>query len=249
MSLYLNFDKPLKSEESDLLKNFLRRRIAHEPLQYILGTTSFYGFDINVNKSVLIPRPETELLVERVIRDIKNNGKSSVSIFEIGTGSGCIPVAIAKSLIKEGIGFEIFSIDISEEAIKTANRNLELNEIKIPDIRFVVKDVFEIEKLKKDFDYIISNPPYISEKEYKLLDKDVLESEPKLALTDSGDGLKFYNRIFRIASDSEFTGKLFLEMGFGQKEDLEKKLGEYNFKDVFFHKDYNDIYRILEVNK
>lgn len=250
MSLYLNFDKPLKQDETELLKNYLQRRISHEPLQYILGSTSFYGFEIKVNKSVLIPRPETELLVEKIIRDIEKSGKTKVSVFEIGTGSGCIPIAIAKSLsAKKSIAFKIFTIDISGDAIKTATDNLNMNGLNIPEIRLVVKDVFEIEKLKMDFDYIISNPPYISEKEYKLLDKDVFDSEPKIALTDSGDGLNFYRRIFKIASDIGFTGKLFLETGFGQKDDLEKILKEFNFREIIFHKDYNDIDRILEIIK
>lgn len=248
-SLYLNFDKPLKPAETEILKNFLERRISHEPLQYILGSTSFYGYEIKVNKSVLIPRPETEILVDKIIKDIEAGGKTRISVFEIGTGSGCIPVAIGKSLSDKNINFEIFTIDISEDAIKTATANLELNGLKIPEIRLTVKDVFEIEKLKKDFDYIVSNPPYISEREYKLLDKDVLDSEPKIALTDSGDGLNFYKRIFRIASDKGFTGKLFLETGFGQKEDLEKLMKEFNFKEFIFHKDYNDIDRILEIVK
>ena len=249
VSLYLNFDKPLKPDETDILNKFIKRRIIHEPLQYILGKTSFYGYDINVNKSVLIPRPETELLVERILRDIEDKQKVFVSIFEVGTGSGCIPIAIAKSLIKNEIPFEIFSIDISASAIKTAYENLELNGLKIPGIRLAEKDVFEIDKLKKDFDYIISNPPYISNDEYELLDKDVLESEPKIALTDSADGLNFYKRIFKIASDKGFTGKMYLETGFGQKEDLEKLLKENNFTEYVFHKDYNDIHRILEVAK
>lgn len=249
VSLYLNFDKPLKPAETEILKNFLERRISHEPLQYILGSTSFYGYEIKVNKSVLIPRPETEILVDKIIKDIEAGGKTRISVFEIGTGSGCIPVAIGKSLSDKNINFEIFTIDISEDAIKTATANLELNGLKIPEIRLTVKDVFEIEKLKKDFDYIVSNPPYISEREYKLLDKDVLDSEPKIALTDSGDGLNFYKRIFRIASDKGFTGKLFLETGFGQKEDLEKLMKEFNFKEFIFHKDYNDIDRILEIVK
>lgn len=249
VTLYLNFDKPLKPDETDLLIKFLERRISHEPLQYILGKTSFYGYDIKVNKSVLIPRPETELLVERILRDIEDKHKSSVSIFEIGTGSGCIPIALAKSLIKKDINFEIFSIDISGEAIKTAKENLDLNRLNIPEVRLAVKDVFEIEKLKKDFDYIVSNPPYISEKEYELLDKDVLDSEPRIALTDSADGLNFYKRIFRIASDNGFTGKLFLETGYGQKGDIEKLLDGNKFSEFKFHKDYNDIYRILEVTK
>ena len=249
VGLYLNFDKPLNKDETELLKNFLERRISHEPLQYIIGTTSFFGYDIKVNKNVLIPRPETELLAERIIDDIKDSNKKKVFIFEIGTGSACIPIAIAKSLQKEEISFEMFSIDISEAAIKTATENLELNGLSPVDIRLVVKDVFQIDKLKKDFDYIVSNPPYISEKDYNLLDEDVLLSEPKIALTDSGDGLNFYKRIFKIASDDGFTGRLFLETGFGQTEDLRKILIEYKFSDYMFHKDYNGIDRILEVRK
>ncbi|MBS1551493.1 MAG: HemK family protein methyltransferase, partial [Bacteroidetes bacterium] len=94
VDLYLNFDKPLTKDEIRTFKNYMQRRIKHEPLQYILGKTSFYGFDIMVNEKVLIPRQETELLVEKVLNDIKSRSLKDVSVFEIGTGSGCIAIAL-----------------------------------------------------------------------------------------------------------------------------------------------------------
>lgn len=249
VELYLNFEKPLTKEEIQEFKTMLQRRLKHEPLQHILGKTNFYGFDFIVNSKVLIPRSETELLAEKIIEDVKSSSLKKVSIFEIGSGSGCLSIAVAKSLIKENIEVQIFSIDISKDAIEVSKENLVLNNLDAEIIRYYVKDVFEIDKLNRDFNYIISNPPYISLKDYENLDKEVRDFEPKVSLTDDSEGLKFYEQIFRIASNDSFTGKVFCEIGFGQKDSIEKILMKNNFNKYKFYKDYSDIYRIIEAGK
>lgn len=249
MNLYLNFEKPLSLSEKKLLNEYLIRRLKREPLQYILGKTSFYGLDFYVNNKVLIPRPETEILVEKLINDIKKNKKEKVSIFEVGSGSGCISITLAKILESENIYADIFSIDNSKDALEIAIQNLNLHKPAKNSIRFYMKDVFEINKLTKNYDYIVSNPPYISEDEYKNLEPEVKNFEPDIALTDFGDGLKFFERIILISSDKNFTGKVFCEIGFGQKSGIEKLLNEKSITDYRFHSDYNGIDRILEIRK
>lgn len=249
VNLYLDFDKPLKKTESDQLKEFLDRRIGHEPLQYISGKTSFYGLDIKVNSKVLIPRPETEQLVEHILKDIKESGKSDVSLIEFGAGSGCISIAIAKQLESMNINYSIFSIDISNDAVEVANENLRLNELSSSKVRFITKDLFEIERLNKSVDYIISNPPYISLNEFTKLESEVKDHEPDFALTDFNDGLKFYRKIFSIAADDNFKGKVFCEIGFGQKDSVESIIKSKGFKNYFFYNDYNDIPRIIKTEK
>ena len=249
VNLYLNFDKPLKKSESDLLKDYLNRRIGHEPLQYIFGKTSFYGLDIKVNSKVLIPRPETELLVEYILKDIKESGKSEVSMIEIGSGSGCISVALAKQLETMNVNYNIFSIDISSDATEVANENLRLNDLSSNKIRFITKDLFEIERLHKSVDYIISNPPYISLNEFEKLDSEVKDHEPDFALTDFNDGLKYYRKIFSIAAEDNFKGKVFCEIGFGQKDSIESIVKSKGFNNCIFYNDYNDIPRIVKSEK
>ncbi|MEO8447398.1 MAG: peptide chain release factor N(5)-glutamine methyltransferase [bacterium] len=248
MNLYLNFEKPLSQEESSGFEAMLQRRLKNEPLQYIFGKAHFYGMQFFVSQDVLIPRQETELLVERILDDIKKRN-APLKLFEIGTGSGCISISIAAMLEKENIDYEIFAIDNSKEAVNVAVRNSKLLLGENSRVKFHVKDVFEIDRLTKSFDYIISNPPYISLKDFKGLDPEVNEFEPMNALTDNGDGLKFYKRIFLIASDVSFKGKVFCEIGYGQKLELEKILNEKNFSNYKFYQDYGNIDRILEIKK
>ncbi len=152
--LYLDFDKPLTIDETRIFREMFVRRLRQEPLQYILGKTSFYGMEFLVNRNVLIPRQETELLVEKVLTDIKNSNRKKISVFEIGTGSGCISIALAKNLEALDLEYRIFSIDKSKDAIEIASRNLKLNNLTEDRIKFYEKDVFEIEALRRSFDYI-----------------------------------------------------------------------------------------------
>ncbi|HEX2788080.1 MAG TPA: peptide chain release factor N(5)-glutamine methyltransferase [Ignavibacteria bacterium] len=246
MKLYLDFEKPLSMAEITQFKQILKRRLTNEPLQYILGKTNFYGYEIEVNKNVLIPRQETEILVEKVLNDIINSSKQFVNIFEIGAGSGCISIALSGELTKKNIGHKIISIDKSTEAVELANKNKELNNIS-NNLEFSVCDLFEFQNDSVRFDYIVSNPPYISEDEFKELDVEVRDFEPKIALTDFGDGLKFYKEIFRLKKERYTDAKVFCEMAYNQSGKIKNLVEQYGFKDYEIYKDLSGIDRVIEV--
>ena len=249
MDLYMNFDKPLSKAEIDQFKSYLLKKKNHEPVQYITGKSHFFGYEFKIKQGILIPRPETEILVEKVLNDIFNSGKKEISVFEIGSGSGCISVSIASELLKKEIKPVIYSIDVSEEAINLSEENLEKILPGCNTVRFIKKDLFELTKLTRDFDYIVSNPPYISYDDYLNLEPGVKLFEPETALTDKSDGYTFYRKIFETASHNEFTGKVFCEIGYNQQETLCKMLSESGFKNFEFYKDYSGIERILEFRK
>ncbi|TRZ64187.1 peptide chain release factor N(5)-glutamine methyltransferase [bacterium] len=246
MRLYLDFDKPLNTAETGLFKSFLKRRLDHEPLQYILGKTNFYGYDILVNPSVLIPRQETEILAELIINHVRNNVKTDISILEIGTGSGCLTVAIAKELEKYGKKFGINSYDISLSALKTAEQNLKMNNVdncvRLSQCNFLTLDCIE-----NNLDYLILNPPYIPAQDIDSLDPEVRKYEPVSALTDGLDGLSFFRKAIEIIKEHKLT-TLFSEIGYAQKESIENILLSYGINNYKFFKDYNGINRVLQVN-
>lgn len=246
MRLYLDFEKPLSMHEVTQFKQFLKRRLNNEPLQYILGKTNFYGYDIEVNTSVLIPRQETEILVEKILDDILSSDKSFVNILEIGAGSGCISIALSGELSKKNIKHKIISIDKSVDAIQIANKNKGLNKSG-EEVIFSVCDFFEFKDYSINFDYIISNPPYISIEEFSGLDEEIHNFEPKLALTDEGDGLKFYHEILRIKKEIYPSSKVFFEMAYNQSEKISQLIAEYGFTEYKIYKDLSGIDRVVEV--
>jgi len=248
VKLYLDFDKPLSKEEISSFKILLKRRLKKEPLQYILGKTNFYGYDLVVNENVLIPRPETEILVEKVLEDINNSKKKSVKIFEIGTGSGCISIALSKELAKVGIEHHVKVIDNSKDAIEIAKENKELNNVEEERIGFSTKDLFRLNSIDDKYDYIVSNPPYVSREEYNKLDAEIKNFEPKNSLSDGEDGFKFFKKIFSLPNNYEYKSKVFCEIGINQKYELESMLKEMGIEDFTFFEDYNKIYRILKIN-
>ncbi len=249
VKLYLDFEKPLTKNELDLYREWFKRRLNHEPLQYITGHAYFYGYRFKVNEHVLIPRQETEILVEKVLEDIKKNPKENLSILEIGTGSGCISIAIGKKLDELEMKYNIVAIDISKEALDIAAYNLEKIEGSNEKISFVEKDIFEIDTFNKDIDYIVSNPPYIPYTEFEGLNEEVNKYEPTISLTDYKDGLTFYKKILGLYSSPVITGKLFFEIAYNQKKNLENLLKHFpNITGKFF-KDYSDNDRVLEVSK
>lgn len=249
VKLYLDFEKPLTKNELELYREWFKRRLNHEPLQYITGHAYFYGYRFKVNEHVLIPRQETEILVEKVLDDIKNNTKESLNILEIGTGSGCISIALGKKLDEMGINYNIVAIDISKEALDVAAYNLDKLEGSSEKISFVEKDIFAIDNLNKDIDYVISNPPYIPYTEFEGLDEEVNKYEPAISLTDYNDGLSFYRKILELYSNPVITGKLFFEIAYNQKKNLENLLTEFSAVYGKFFKDYSDNDRVLEVSK
>jgi release factor glutamine methyltransferase len=243
LDLYLEFDKPLQKSETDLFKSHLRRRLKNEPVQYITGKTNFYGYDIMVDESVLIPRPDTEVLVENLLIDIRESGLQEVNIFEVGVGSGCIAIAVCKELEKANIKYKYKGIDVSETAIDLCRKNAELNNVN--DLEVESNDFMGLTEM--NYDYVVSNPPYIPLNEYNELDIEVREYEPKYALTDSTDGLTFYKKFMSMFNSDK--AKYFLEIAYNAKPALEKMLNEYNIEKFRFVKDYNNNYRILILEK
>ena len=240
MDLYLRFDQPLSKSETAEYREAIRRRGLKEPLQYIIGEVEFYGLLFNVNPKVLIPRQETEILVESIIDSIIP--EDDIKILDIGCGSGNIIISLVKN-IKNSVGI---SIDNSEEALTIAKENAELNNV-VNEISFIKKDILidEIDDLGK-FDIIVSNPPYVSKEKFSTLQKEILDYEPKNAVTDFNDGLSFYKVISQKSkSILKPNGKLFFEVGYNQAEDVKNIMLENSLKEIQIVKDYSNIERVV----
>lgn len=233
LELYLQYDSIVKEHHRDIIKQMIKRRRSLEPLQYILGETNFYGYQFKVDPAVLVPRPETEYLVEKIIQNI---GDFS-SILDIGTGSGCIAVTLAKELPE----ISIDAVDISEKALKNAAQNAALNKA---EINFFQSDIFS--KIVKKYDLIVSNPPYISESSYRYLPDEVKKFEPKNALLAGKDGLLFYRKILEKAKEHlNANGKIYLEIGYNQNEEIKFIAEKNDFKNIEILQDLNGFYRIM----
>ncbi|MBS3945915.1 MAG: peptide chain release factor N(5)-glutamine methyltransferase [Melioribacter sp.] len=239
LDLYLRFDQPLKETEVELYRQFIARRGKYEPVQYIVGNTEFYGLTIDVNPSVLIPRPETEILVETILNQLKVT--VGTKILDIGSGSGNISIALGKNLPDA----EITSLDISEEAIKLAQHNANKNNV--CNINFVNGSIISNGILSdQQFDIIVSNPPYVSIEEYPELQKEITMYEPVNAVTDNEDGLKFYKKISEFTMDRLVNGgSLFFEIGMGQSTHVSSIMTENGFHEINVVKDYQQIDRII----
>ena len=233
IDLYLQFETIVKPENLATLRKWITRRINNEPIQYILGSSEFYGRSFIVDKNVLIPRPETEILIDISIEELKN--VNNPIILDIGTGSGCIAITIALEIPSS----TIIAIDIDERAISIARNNIEKHGVK--NIEFVVTDIFH-EKINNNADMLISNPPYIAKEEVSGLMKDVKDYEPLVALTDNNDGLMFYRRFAEIIpSILKENGMAIIEVGV---EDHPDKVEE-----IFRESGFNDIKTKLDLNK
>lgn len=218
LDLYLSFDRPLSQSELDVLRELVQRRARHEPLQYITGHTDFYNCRIDVNPSVLIPRPETEQLVELVLQ--WGGNRTNCRVLDIGTGSGCIAIAIKK----ERPGWDVTGIDLSTEALKTAADNAAVNQ---SDVRFYRADLFDpslaplkLAKAEPAFDLIVSNPPYITPEERSSLDAEVRDYEPSMALFHPDIGSVYTSIRDLAATWLAPAGALFLELSEFHADDL-----------------------------
>ncbi len=211
------------------------------PVQYITGEAEFMGFDFDVNPSVLIPRPETEILVERSLALIEREGMAEPFILDLGTGSG----AIAVSLTKLSPSCKIMASDVSEEALEVGRENAAANGVG-DRIEFILSDFFERIPKNGKFDLIISNPPYIPSEDYDSLPLEV-RSEPRIALDGGERGLEFYRKIIPESEKRlKRGGYLILEIGYGQTtaiRGLIESAGSY--RDVEIIKDYNNIDRVV----
>lgn len=221
----------LTEEQTILLHSILDRLKTFEPIQYIIGETEFFGLPFHVTKDVLIPRPETEELVELILNE---NKKSGLKVLDIGTGSGAIAIALAKHLEKA----DIEAWDISEEALKIATLNSDSNAV---NIIFRNVDVLKSYPTDTKFDIIVSNPPYILKKEKSGMDQNVLDYEPHTALfVPDNNGLLFYDRIADIALDLlEPNGKLYFEINQRKGEDTVQLVKSKGFINVCLFQDLN----------
>ena len=210
----------------DQLKN-------QKPIQYILEETYFYGLPFYVDKNVLIPRPETEELVELIIsKNLNFQQSNNLKILDIGTGSGCIAIAIAKNIPNASV----FAIDVSEKAIEVAKRNAILNEV---EVTFLQKNILEIDDLKQQFDIIVSNPPYVRNMEKAEINKNVLEYEPHLALfVEDNDALLFYRKISELAKKSlSPSGQLYFEINQYLGASTVELVQSFGFENIELKKD------------
>lgn len=239
IKLYLDFERPLDEEELSVYRDFVARRAKHEPLAYILGEKAFMRNTFKVNSHTLVPRPETELLVESLILAAEKVN-SQPKILDIGTGSGAILVSLLDYLPQaKGVG-----VDISAGALATAKENAV--KIGVADrAAFILSDVFSAIPKEKKFDIIVSNPPYIPAADIKTLARDV-QQEPHGALDGGRDGLDFYRRITKqaieyLASD----GLLAFEIGIGQSEAVGAMCRDNGLGAVAVRRDYAGIDRMV----
>ncbi len=244
LSLYLNRGSVLDKDKSTFVSSVFKRRTRGEPIQYILGKTEFMGFEFRVGPDVLIPRPETEILVETVTQTVarRTPHAARLKILDIGTGSGCIAISLAKFLPDA----EITATDVSGKAIEVAQYNAKLNNV-AEKITFIKSDLFANCELRTtNHDIIVCNPPYIAASEIDNLVPQI-KYEPRLALDGGNDGLYFYRRIIDGAPYYlQGGGFLMLEIGFNQKDGIRNIFQKSkNFEIIEVVKDYNDIERVI----
>jgi release factor glutamine methyltransferase len=239
LDLYLSFDRPLGDDEVLIYRTFLKRRGEYEPLQYIIGSVEFYGLPFKVDPSVLIPRPETEILVEEIINNSKK--KNDLKILDIGTGSGNIAVSLAHHIPDA----KIIGTDISKESLLLASENSSINKTE-NQVQFILDDILLNELKENEFDLIVSNPPYISKEDFKDLPPELKVYEPKHALTDDANGLFYYKQIAVKAKILlKKNGSVYFEVGKGQSGEVKKILEENNFSEIMIKNDYLNIERVI----
>ncbi len=215
-----------------------------KPIQYILGETEFYGLRFEVNENTLIPRQETEELVELTVVESRKSKVESLKILDIGTGSGCIAISLAKNISNS----EVFAIDVSEKALATAQKNAEINDV---NVTFVLKNILETEDLENQFDIIVSNPPYVRNLEKAEIKPNVLEYEPHLALfVADTDALLFYRKIAELAKKNlNPNGKLYFEINQYLGTETVELVESFGFKNIKLIKDIYQNNRIVFAEK
>ena len=240
LNVYLRFEEHLSQSQLIILRNWVKRRLKNEPLQYITGSCDFYGRQFLINSKVLIPRPETERLVDVAIE--KMNGIDSPSILDVGTGSGCI----ATTLGLEIPASKVMGVDISLDALVVANGNKA--KLGSENVLFIEMDILNTSP-EKLFDLLVSNPPYISKNEMENLTKDVKDFEPVIALEDKNNGFTFYKRFAEIGRTFVKPGGWFvLEVGMGDHPSMVQSIfSNSGYLNVELIKDYNGDNRVLVV--
>lgn len=233
--LLLVGEELINKEQLDMFSKVIIRLLNEEPIQYILNTTSFYGLDFICTPSALIPRPETEELVDWILKSEKNK----ISILDIGTGTGCIPISLAKN----NTDYTVSALEISDVALELAKDNTQKNEV---DISFISADIFSYISEKK-YDLIVSNPPYVRNLEKIKIQNNVLNFEPPLALfVDDDDPLVFYRAILEFAkSNLSEKGSVYFEINENLFNEMESLLASYRFSEIELKKDVFGKYRFI----
>lgn len=244
--LQLAMTPDYKVENSEIILKALNALREQKPIQYILGKTEFYGLPFNVNKHTLIPRPETEELVNWVLKNIETKTNKQLKILDIGTGSGCIAISLAKHLPNA----KIYALDISKKALEKAKLNAKSNKVTVS---FIEADIFNYKHnddnlSTQKFDIIISNPPYVRHKEKPNIKPNVLDNEPHLALfVEDENPLKFYKAITEFAKKNlNDTGELYFEINEYLGAEMIELLKEYNFKFLELKQDFFKKDRMLK---
>jgi len=237
LELYLHYDKPLKQEELSAFKVLLKRRLAHEPLPYILGEKEFFSLRFKVTPATFIPRPETERLVEVAVEIIKGGHFSQPYILDWGTGCGAIAICLAKELS----GAHIIATDISKEALECAKQNARLHKVSIGLIKSRNLGCFKEGYLH----FIVSNPPYIRTATLNKLAPEIKDYEPRYALDGGPNGLKYISYLInQCPRYIRKGGWLIMEIGYDQKEDIERLIPNSYDPPIFF-KDYTGHTRVI----
>ena len=235
----LNPDFQINQKDIETIEKQLNRLKKQEPIQHILGYTEFYGLRFKVDKHVLIPRPETEELVDWVVNDYKN--KSPKNIIDIGTGSGCIAIALKKSLPKCNLS----ALDISEKALDVAKQNASNHKVSL---NFIKQDILKSDKLPDDIEVIISNPPYVKFDEKERMRDNVLNHEPHEALfVKDNDPLIFYRKICELAIKANQTITIYFEINQYLTDDLKIMLSDIEIKTYEFRQDFRGNDRMLKL--
>lgn len=236
--LYVHFDEPMEQNELSKFREYVKKRAQHVPIAYIIGEREFMGLPFKVTKDTLIPRPDTEILVENVLNNVDKD--KEIEIVDIGTGSGAIILSLLVNLPKA----QGKTVDISSKAIEVAKENavnLQVNDR----CEFFVGDLFAPLNGSK-FDLIVSNPPYIPKKDIATLEDDVKEYEPVSALTDGGDGLSYYRRLLSEGKAYiKENGFIALEIGIYQSNDVKQIAMDNGWKNIKIIKDYAGIDRVV----
>jgi release factor glutamine methyltransferase len=233
IELYMQFDRPLGEQELTELRQAVKRRAEGEPWQYIAGEVEFLGCCLKVNKNTLIPRQETEILADRILKELP---PTPVEIWDVCTGSGCIGIALKK----KRPDCKVVLSDLSEEALSTAKENAEKNNV---EVEFLQGDLLKPFQSKADI--IVCNPPYISEKDYLRLDREVL-LEPKMALVGGVSGFEFYERLARdLPRYLKPNGKVYFEIGAGMGEQIKNLFDPLVWKSVQVAQDWSSHDRFI----
>jgi release factor glutamine methyltransferase len=243
VELYTNFERTLSDVETERFRGLIRRRLAHEPLQYITGRRGFRHLSLAVDPAVLIPRPETELLVDRALQKMKEDPSCRV-VLDLGTGAGCIALAVAQ----ENPRAEVHASDISEAALEVAKCNAAGNGLE-GRVHFYRGDLFASlpEEMRGAIHLILSNPPYVSTREYEDLPPEVKEHEPRLALLADEEGTCFHYRILKEAAGWLAPGGwVILEGGAEQMSLVKARALETDYECVEILYDYNGLARFVE---